>query len=449
MEWWPLWTASLAVLVGAWNTVKSWFHQCQLVIFDEVVTETSNFAMHTQLLMAIDRSWHRVSWAARYVAKNRIYVAGLPPYVLAEMPAPYKNQNTVIYRQGWTPLWVTSTDARLTLRALRGTVNLTQLLMDAVHATPEYVAADEQQSDSQKLRTVHYSLNVHGNAGDKSRRSTPGRDALNNSGRSYPPGSTEASQREREDEIAASVLRGSWPSMNIAASQLDAAQAKGAARLPRLALTDTMLAAKADMQEWLRSREWYRKRAIPWRRGWLLHGAPGNGKTTFVEVMAEELALPLHRYDIASFTNEDIGKMSTADPAAILLFDDIDCVFSGRKNVSGIEDSLTFDAFLRWLDSPQREGSFVVLTTNFIEKLDLALSDRPGRIDHVYEISHPNAPGRRKVAEHIMGHDHPDLEKQLAAWQNDEQAGKPPTAATVTEVARTLALHHYWKTRQN
>jgi chaperone BCS1 len=35
----------------------------------------------------------------------------------------------------------------------------------------------------------------------------------------------------------------------------------------------------ADMQEFLASADWYREVGVPYRRGYLLHGPPGNGKT--------------------------------------------------------------------------------------------------------------------------------------------------------------------------
>ena len=33
---------------------------------------------------------------------------------------------------------------------------------------------------------------------------------------------------------------------------------------------------------WRKSRDWYREKGIPWKRGWMLYGPPGTGKTTTV-----------------------------------------------------------------------------------------------------------------------------------------------------------------------
>lgn len=35
-----------------------------------------------------------------------------------------------------------------------------------------------------------------------------------------------------------------------------------------------------DAKEFMRSEQWYADRGIPWRRGYLLYGCPGSGKTS-------------------------------------------------------------------------------------------------------------------------------------------------------------------------
>ena len=44
-----------------------------------------------------------------------------------------------------------------------------------------------------------------------------------------------------------------------------------------------------DLGEWRGSKEWYRQRGIPYRRGYLLHGPPGSGKTSFIMALAGHL----------------------------------------------------------------------------------------------------------------------------------------------------------------
>lgn len=44
-----------------------------------------------------------------------------------------------------------------------------------------------------------------------------------------------------------------------------------------------------DVKDFLNSSEWYHNRGIPYRRGYLLYGPPGSGKTSFIQAIAGEL----------------------------------------------------------------------------------------------------------------------------------------------------------------
>ena len=44
-----------------------------------------------------------------------------------------------------------------------------------------------------------------------------------------------------------------------------------------------------DVKDFISSPAWYRQRGVPYRRGWLLYGPPGCGKTSFITALAGEL----------------------------------------------------------------------------------------------------------------------------------------------------------------
>jgi mitochondrial chaperone BCS1 len=46
---------------------------------------------------------------------------------------------------------------------------------------------------------------------------------------------------------------------------------------------------KNDFVQFKLSRQWYVDRGIPYRRGYLLHGPPGSGKTSFITALAGEV----------------------------------------------------------------------------------------------------------------------------------------------------------------
>ena len=187
----------------------------------------------------------------------------------------------------------------------------------------------------------------------------------------------------------------------------------------------SLLCLSADMEHaveearfWIKSEEWYTKRGIPWKRGWMLWGPPGTGKTSLARAIAQELDLPVYSYDLASMTNDTMlnawSDMMTAAPCMALI-EDIDSVFDGRKNTLAagkMKDSLTFDCLLNCIDGiEQCNGLFVVVTTNTIKNLDPALggtsgggmsSARPGRIDRIIKCGPLDKPGMFKMCKRIL-----------------------------------------------
>ncbi len=144
----------------------------------------------------------------------------------------------------------------------------------------------------------------------------------------------------------------------------------------------------ADVRNFLDSEQWYQNLGIPYRRGYLLHGSPGNGKSSLVTAIASELHLDVCVLNLSNRAMSDsklAEAMGNVPDGAIILIEDIDCVFQERKKVDE-QENVSFSGLLNTIDGViAGEGRLLFLTTNHIEKLDAALI-RPGRVDVKLEI---------------------------------------------------------------
>lgn len=143
-----------------------------------------------------------------------------------------------------------------------------------------------------------------------------------------------------------------------------------------------------DVKDFLGSGRWYYDRGIPYRRGYLLYGPPGSGKSSFIQALAGELD-----YDIAilnlserGLTDDRLNHLLTIIPnRTLVLLEDVDAAFSNRR-VQTDDDgyrgaNVTFSGLLNALDGvASAEERIIFLTTNHVDRLDAALV-RPGRVD--------------------------------------------------------------------
>ena len=163
-----------------------------------------------------------------------------------------------------------------------------------------------------------------------------------------------------------------------------------------------------DVKEYLNplTRRWYSNRGIPYRRGYLLHGPPGTGKTSLCFAMAGLLHLKIYVVSLnsRSLTEDGLAALFQSLPLrCIVLMEDIDAagltsnrteggdasseessakldVETGKKDESKPR-GISLAALLNIIDGvASSEGRILVMTTNHIEKLDKALL-RPGRVD--------------------------------------------------------------------
>jgi chaperone BCS1 len=144
-----------------------------------------------------------------------------------------------------------------------------------------------------------------------------------------------------------------------------------------------------DMHNFLVSKEWYNSLGIPYRRGYLFYGPPGNGKTSLCKAFAGELKLDICMLSLCSASVTDsklINALRIAPIRSLIVLEDVDSVFVQRENSDPASRRLTFSGLLNAIDGiVSQEGRILIMTTNHIEKLDPALI-RPGRCDLKLEI---------------------------------------------------------------
>lgn len=159
-----------------------------------------------------------------------------------------------------------------------------------------------------------------------------------------------------------------------------------------------------DIDNYLKpaTRRFYTSRGIPYRRGYLLHGPPGTGKTSLSLALAGRFGLDLYILHVPTLRED--GELErlfiSLPPQCIVLLEDIDAVGMKRKQEPEDDETddkeakevkkmaaqlrpgrVTLSGLLNVLDGvTSQEGRIVLMTSNIAEKLDEALV-RPGRID--------------------------------------------------------------------
>lgn len=146
----------------------------------------------------------------------------------------------------------------------------------------------------------------------------------------------------------------------------------------------------ADIANFLRSEEWYARRGIPWRRGYLLYGPPGTGKTSLIIAAAGELNMSLCMLSLSDtrLSDHSFSVLLQRTPSnSMIVIEDVDAFFCDRSSVAeGVK--LSFSGFLNALDGVHSlEGRVIVLTTNHVDRLDSALI-RPGRVDRQFHLEY-------------------------------------------------------------
>lgn len=160
----------------------------------------------------------------------------------------------------------------------------------------------------------------------------------------------------------------------------------------------------ADVRDFLASRDRYEAQGVPWRRGYLLEGQPGTGKTTLIFAIASALGMKLYALNLNNIRsdNELFSALHQVETDAIVVIEDIDTTpitneRGGEPAQPAVADAgvalatalkgqaptqrLTLSGLLNAIDGlASREGRLLFITSNHAEKLDSALL-RPGRID--------------------------------------------------------------------
>ncbi|WWC66598.1 uncharacterized protein I206_100501 [Kwoniella pini CBS 10737] len=143
---------------------------------------------------------------------------------------------------------------------------------------------------------------------------------------------------------------------------------------------------ETDLRSFLGRGKWYAERGIPYRRGYLLHGPPGSGKTSFIQALAGSLHYNICLLNLAErgLTDDKLNHLLGLVPErSFILLEDVDSAFSKRVQTSedGYKSSVTFSGLLNALDGvASSEERIIFMTTNHYERLDPALI-RPGRVD--------------------------------------------------------------------
>ncbi|KAB5541460.1 hypothetical protein DKX38_014434 [Salix brachista] len=206
-----------------------------------------------------------------------------------------------------------------------------------------------------------------------------------------------------------------------------------------------------DLDRFVKRKEFYRRVGKAWKRGYLLFGPPGTGKSSLIAAIANYLKFDIYDLELTDLrTNSDLRNLLVSiENKSVLMVEDIDCsielqdrlaqaraMMPSRHNPAafnqvnqngmvllvhtffpaydyldeGICPQVTLSGLLNFVDglwSGCGDERIIIFTTNHKEKLDPALL-RPGRMDVHIHMSYCTPCGFKMLVSNYLGlTDHP------------------------------------------
>ncbi|RCV22749.1 hypothetical protein SETIT_4G245000v2 [Setaria italica] len=186
-----------------------------------------------------------------------------------------------------------------------------------------------------------------------------------------------------------------------------------------------------DLLRFVRRREHYARAGRAWKRGYLLHGPPGTGKTSLIAAIANLLEFDIYDLELTAVgSNSDLRRLlASTRPKSLIVVEDIDCSLGLFDRTSqdaesddpgtprpvrvspfpphGHREKISLSGVLNFVDglwSSCVGERLIVFTSNHVDRLDPALL-RPGRMDRKIELGYCKGHALRVLAKNYLGDD--------------------------------------------
>lgn len=172
---------------------------------------------------------------------------------------------------------------------------------------------------------------------------------------------------------------------------------------------ETLNALQAEAQAFWNAAEGYAKYGLLHKRGYLLWGVPGGGKTSLMHLITEEfltkqqgIVILVQNPRMVESCMHMVRRLEPKRPMLIIMEDLDDLAEEGEIELLALLDGAS-----------QVDHVLFLATSNYPEKLDARFTNRPSRLDRVVQIE---LPGPNQRMHFLMDRDPGLSEEEAATW---------------------------------